>query len=58
MHTHYIWNIKQTKQILTGIENVLIFMPQMWFMEYQYLCVVNIQLSFLLFVLCFYSSLM
>lgn len=27
-------------------------MPQMWFIESQYLCVFNIELSFLLFVLC------
>lgn len=29
----------------------------MWFIEYQYLCVFNIKLSFLLFVLCLYSNL-
>lgn len=28
---------------------LLIFMPQMWFIEYQYLCVFDIKLSFLLF---------
>lgn len=31
-------------------------MPQMWFIEYQYVCL-QYKLSFLLFVLCFYSNL-